>query len=449
MVQLPDSTEMAPRPSAGIGATLPSRTSLRQPSRRAPARAGNAGFLPQALPEAGASRPPAACWVAPPPPAPPQPHSSRPAGLLAAAAPANFRAELLLEHASLMHAAFAPGSHNKINTAMRNYFKYCELLGYQPHAQAGGITPHELELYITWMARTLAPGTISGYLSSGLRHLVEATGQPWRPPSALYSTNLLLRGVKRTLGMQQPNRKHAVTLRLLRTIHTQIDPIGQPNDQTFWAVCLFLFFTFLRKAHVMLKGGQPTAQTILRDDIRLTTGEKKFLLTVRHTKTVQFRQRTLRWLLPKLTDATDPCCPTTQLAVYLQRTRRAVPALAATQPLFQTLRPDGTHEPLRYDHFIAWFKAQVAQAGLDPTMYAGHSFRRGGATFAMDAGLRDTTIMAMGDWKSDAWQSYVAATQRLRFSAADLLEKAMASASAEPPLYNNLDDDNGSEALPR
>ena len=62
--------------------------------------------------------------------------------------------------------------------------------------------------------------------------------------------------------------------------------------------------------------------------------------------------------------------------------------------------------------------------------------------------------MAMGDWTSDSWHAYVAATQRLRFSAADLLsKKAEAIASAEPQLHNLLDyptttGSNNEEALP-
>ena len=219
--------------------------------------------------------------------------------------------------------------------------------------------------------------------------------------------------------------------------------MGNPNEQMFFATSLFLFFTLLRKAHVAQKGGVSTQQTINRQDVRLTADDK-FLLTVTHTKTVQFQQRVLQWILPRLQDSTDVCCPTRQLALYLQRTQTALPS---DQPLFQSLGADGKYRPLRYYAFIRIFKAHIARAGLDPDHFAGHSFRRGGATFAMDAGLSDTLIMAMGDWSSDAWLKYVAATQRLRVCAAELLEQAVASATAEPPLYD-LDDLSNSEALP-
>jgi hypothetical protein len=50
------------------------------------------------------------------------------------------------------------------------------MLGYEPHLEEGGISNPELELYITWMARTLQPDTIGAYLSNGIRHLSEAAG---------------------------------------------------------------------------------------------------------------------------------------------------------------------------------------------------------------------------------------------------------------------------------
>ena len=165
----------------------------------------------------------------------------------------------------------------------------------------------------------------------------------------------------------------------------------------------------------------------------------RFVLTVKHTKTIQFQQRTLRYLMTRL-DPGDVCCPTTQLAIYMC----ATPGLQPDEPLFQAREvhePTGTvfYRPLRYDTFLAKFKSLIRALGLDPDAYAGHSFRRGGATFARDAGLGDELIMAMGDWygrRSDAWLAYISATQRLRVQAADLLARAVQHAETAPPLLD-------------
>ena len=220
---------------------------------------------------------------------------------------------------------------------------------------------------------------------------------------------------------------------------TLLDIENDPNDQMFWTVCVFLFFTFLRKGHAMVKTAKEQGPAIIqRKDVAIAKGEF-FVLTVHHTKTVQFQQRILKWLLPRL-EPGDVCCPTTQLARYLV----GKPSLPATEPLFQTQQVDpktgeSTLKPLRYDAFIARFKGLIAALGLNPAVYSGHSFRRGGATFARDAGISDEVIKAMGDWASEAWLKYISATQRLRVKAAGLLARAVQHAETAAPLLD-LDD---------
>ena len=350
-----------------------------------------------------------------------------------------FRDTLREEQTTFLEASLAKSTQSKVVTAMRNYAAFCDLLGYEPHLQAGGITNPELELYITWMARTLRPDTISQYLSNGIRHLSEAAGIPWIPPSQRYSTELLMRGIKRIKGTAQINRKHAVTLPLLRQIATLLDLENDPNDQMFWTVCVLLFFTFLRKGHAMGETRKETGPSvILRQDLKVAR-EDRLVLTVRHTKTIQFQHRTLKYLMTRLNPG-DVCCPTTQLARYMCNT----PTLPPSEPLFQERQVDkatGTvaFKPLRYDTFVSKFKALIRALGLNPDVYAGHSFRRGGATFARDAGLGDEIIRAMGDWSSEAWLAYISATQRLRVQAADLLARAVENAETAPPLLD-LDD---------
>jgi hypothetical protein len=45
--------------------------------------------------------------------------------------------------------------------------------------------------------------------------------------------------------------------------------------------------------------------------------------------------------------------------------------------------------------------------GLKSKDYAGHSFRRGGASWALEAGLSGDVIQILGDWKSDAYRGYL------------------------------------------
>ena len=49
----------------------------------------------------------------------------------------------------------------------------------------------------------------------------------------------------------------------------------------------------------------------------------------------------------------------------------------------------------------------VFQAGLSPGDYSWHSFRRGAAIFAFEAGLADSAVQLLGDWSSSAFTHYL------------------------------------------
>ena len=57
--------------------------------------------------------------------------------------------------------------------------------------------------------------------------------------------------------------------------------------------------------------------------------------------------------------------------------------------------------------FILKVRELLSAAGLDPSLYSGHSFRIGAATSAAQAGLEDSTIQALGRWSSVAFLVYI------------------------------------------
>ena len=52
-------------------------------------------------------------------------------------------------------------------------------------------------------------------------------------------------------------------------------------------------------------------------------------------------------------------------------------------------------------NFVCKLRDHLALLGNNPTLYAGHSFRRGGVTFAYQSGVLIEPIKALGDWRSD------------------------------------------------
>ena len=49
----------------------------------------------------------------------------------------------------------------------------------------------------------------------------------------------------------------------------------------------------------------------------------------------------------------------------------------------------------------------VSDAGLSPSDYSWHSFRRGAAVFAFELGLADSAVQLLGDWSSSAFKHYL------------------------------------------
>ena len=49
----------------------------------------------------------------------------------------------------------------------------------------------------------------------------------------------------------------------------------------------------------------------------------------------------------------------------------------------------------------------MGRAGFDAASFSGHSFRRGGASFAVQDGVLGELIKVVGDWTSDAYYKYM------------------------------------------
>ena len=350
--------------------------------------------------------------------------------------PQALRSELALEVNSFLAQSYAEASKTKAIRSIGIYMQWCQLTNIYPHESPGGISDIELAMYMAWLARRLRAVTVEKYVSMGVRLVHEALGIRWVPPKQRFLAHLTIRGVKRAQGSAPPKRKLPITVHLLLAIREALD-LSVVNGLSFWAACVVLFFCFLRKAHVTVKRTADKQTMQLRD---LRAHGDRIIVSIRHTKTRQHNSGlgsdTLQYLLPLIEGSL--LCPTRAVCAYLQA---ASVYLQPREPLFIQLSPgeNGTVlvSPLKYASFLYTLKACIRHAGLEPSHYAGQSFRRGGATFALDAGVPETVIRAMGDWKSDVWKDYVSATAKLRENASFSLARAVQIAQADdsPILY--------------
>lgn len=84
--------------------------------------------------------------------------------------------------------------------------------------------------------------------------------------------------------------------------------------------------------------------------------------------------------------------------------------------------------------FIARIRTLVRVAlRRDPQQFAGHSFRRGGTTALLQAGVPEATIATHGRWKSLAYRSYIDVQHNLRMRLAATAQLSLHSRLAPLP----------------
>lgn len=105
-------------------------------------------------------------------------------------------------------------------------------------------------------------------------------------------------------------------------------------------------------------------------------------------------------------------CPVTAFV----RMCELIPCSSDNPAFVQVIK--GKVTALNYFQFQQKLCELIQQIGLNPLLYSSHSFRRGGATLANQAGISSNLIQVMGDWKSDAYKKYISCsiTDRLLVS---------------------------------
>ena len=137
-----------------------------------------------------------------------------------------------------------------------------------------------------------------------------------------------------------------------------------------------------------------------------------FLIRVKWSKTIQFRQRTVFIPLVRITGS--PLCPVTAIAHAWSFCPFDLPTAAA----FAWRSDDQPSSRIfTYRRFMRLLRTLLTSLGYNASAFGSHSFRRGGATLALQAGVPIGTIQMMGDWKSDAVLLYLTLPTQSRVAA--------------------------------
>lgn len=204
-------------------------------------------------------------------------------------------------------------------------------------------------------------------------------------------------GIRRHLG-DAVCRKSPITPEHLLHLLSQLD-ISAPGDANIWAAALVMFFAMLRRGNVLPNSTQKfdMAQHLRRQDVQFTA--QGLVLSIRATKTIQFRERELIIPIPRIHGS--PMCPTQ--AAY--QAFKLTPKVPPSGPAFVV--KDTPVQALSAGLFLKKVHMALERAKVPHSNISGHSFRRGGATWAYQSGISVDTIRIIGDWKSNAYTKYI------------------------------------------
>lgn len=290
------------------------------------------------------------------------------------------------------HAAYVPGTHSNLRTQWRALLSFCIYfnLDYLP------ISLDTLALYVQFLSRTFkSVGSIKNYVNGAkLMHLLAGLEFPH---VSTFEYKLLIRGLGR-LNPHVPRRALPMTPDILRRL-VQVLDLEDSAHLSFWSCALLAFYLMARKASLLPQSLAKFHRNkhLLRQDIILT--DSMMLVSIRCTKTLQFGGRIVT--IPILASPGSPLCPVDNFTKLC----KLVPARALDSAF--SFWSCGRLTMLTHTSFIAILKKSLLAAGINPEGYTGHSFRRGGATWAFKANIPGELIQIIGDWASDAYKLYL------------------------------------------
>lgn len=251
--------------------------------------------------------------------------------------------------------------------------------------------------YLVFLSRSIKSfQTVKNYLD-GVRFYQTSHGyiNDWFTD---HDVSITLRSLRKKL-CSIPNRKLPITLDTLSGIYQQMD-MSNLVHLTLWAAFLVAFYGFLRKANVV-----PDSAASFDSDQHLARSSFDFksngdvVVTILKSKNNQFQDRKLE--IPLTPIPGSIFCPVLALTSMFSRIPAPISSPAFVIPFQQSLLT------LTHSAYTAYLHDFLQKAGFNPSLYSGHSFRRGGCTFAAACGVPAHLLKIQGDWSSNCFEQYL------------------------------------------
>ena len=249
----------------------------------------------------------------------------------------------------------------------------------------------------SWVAelgdKKVATKTIKSYLSGVRSYQVDIGLQDL---GAFHHPMLerIIAGIKRLVGERDKRERKPITRQILIQLLNNLDH-KTLNGATLHAAYSIAFAGFLRCGEFTYTAGEIDepgfdAWHLTRKSIDIQAD--RMTISLPASKTDPFR----RGVVLTVAATHDSACA----VASMKNLFRKFPS-EPNAPLFHQAGGAFTREFVTSN-----LRASMKRLGFEGN-YSGHSFRRGAATSAKEAGLSDTDIQMLGRWKSDAYQLYI------------------------------------------
>ena len=314
-----------------------------------------------------------------------------------------FWEQLRLQNIHSQGLRFAAATKNNVLSHIRQWFYFTIYFDLDELPAL----PDSLCLFMELMSNTSTYGHCTNILSS-LKYLHNATGHTF--PSNNFGLEATLQGIKRRLK-GTPQFVLPIDPVILRRMYKNINT-NNMQDLSLWCSFLLAFYCLFRKSNVVPKDVNFDPECVLtRGDIVIDEESRTVLVYVNFSKVNQFQKSFHVIPIPENAD------PALDLFRHIKQLFSSVDASDAS-PAFMFNRT----RFITYKSFTTRLKQLLSKSGLDPALYSGHSFRRGGACYLYGIGGSTLMVQVLGDWSSQIFTRYLYLSLEDRRAAQDLMK---------------------------
>ena len=276
------------------------------------------------------------------------------------------------------------------DTGRRSYVTYCRI------SMNATPFPATIQTLSSWIAmlgeHKIQPKTIKAYLA-GVRSSQIDTGFEDLETFHHPVLNRIIAGIKRKNGEADKKERMPITKNILLRLVKRLDLADNAQATLHAAYCL-AFAGFLRAGeftYTIRDLTDPSFESwhLTRKSVHLEAD--KLFLSLPASKTDPFR----RGITLTIAASGDEACAVKSLRNLITRF-----PLPATSPLFYK------QKAFTREYLTTAMRSGLKSLGITGN-YSDHSFRRGAATSAKEAGLSENDIQLLGRWKSDSYKLYI------------------------------------------